>query len=246
MTQHTVLVVGGTGRVGKLTIKALLARGVAVRAIVRSVPADFPTKDANLQVIQASIVELTVAQLAEHLRGCDTMLCTLGHPRNAGSMRTPALLVTDTVKKLCAAAADIKPATPIRLVLLSSHIGPVIDGDAKRPLGERAALCMFNLVMAHFKDAQACADFLSGGTHEGVEYAAVRPANFVEGAAEPYQVLEHRRAEFGMMGSTVTVSMASVAEFLATLVTDDAAFLQWRGKFPVMCDPKTMKGLAGQ
>ncbi|KAJ3365112.1 hypothetical protein GGF32_000292 [Allomyces javanicus] len=246
MTHHTALVVGGTGRVGKLTIKSLLARGVAVRAIVRSVPADFPTNDASLQVIQASITDLTVAHLAEHLRGCDTMLCALGHPRNAGSMRTPALLVTDTVKKLCAAAAEIKPTTPIRLVLLSSHIGPIIDGDAKRSLGERVALYMVNLVMPHFKDAQACAEFLIGSDHEGVEYAAVRPANFVEGPVEPYQTLEQRRSEFGMMGSSVTVSMASVAEFLATLVTDDAAFAQWKGKFPVMCDPKTIKALTGQ
>ncbi|KAJ3372631.1 hypothetical protein GGF31_001651 [Allomyces arbusculus] len=246
MAQRTVLIVGGTGRVGKLTIKTLLAHGVSVRAIVRSVPTDFPTNDANLQVIQALIVDLTITQLAEHLRGCDTMLCTLGHPRNAGSMSTPALLVTDTIKKLCAAAAEIKPATPIRLVLLSSHIGPIIDGDAKRTLGERVALGMFNLVMPHFKDAQACAEYLNGGTHEGVEYAAVRPANFVEGPAEPYQVLEHRRAEFGLMGSSVTVSMTSVATFLAMLVTDDAAFAQWKGKFPVMCDPKTIKALSGQ
>ncbi|KNE62235.1 hypothetical protein AMAG_07474 [Allomyces macrogynus ATCC 38327] len=210
--QVTVLLVGGTGRVGKLALHELLNRGSTVRAIVRSAPKGSPTSNQKLQVIQASITDLTVAQLAEHLRGCDTILSAHSHPRDpAGSMKSPAMLVTDAVKKLCAAAAEVKPATPIILVLLSAHIGSIIDGDAKRSLVERAVLCLFNLVMAHFKDAQACAEYLSGGTHEGVEYAAVRPANFVEGFA-------------GMK-----------------LVTDDAVFAKWKSKFPVMCDPKTTR-----
>jgi uncharacterized protein YbjT (DUF2867 family) len=35
-TQQTVLLVGGTGRTGRRTLKQLLDRGVRVRAIVRS------------------------------------------------------------------------------------------------------------------------------------------------------------------------------------------------------------------
>ena len=35
-TKQTVLVVGGTGRTGRRVVEQLLARGVAVRAIVRS------------------------------------------------------------------------------------------------------------------------------------------------------------------------------------------------------------------
>ncbi|KAJ3372632.1 hypothetical protein GGF31_001652 [Allomyces arbusculus] len=240
--QRAVLLIGGTGRVGKLALHELLNRGTTVRAIVRSAPKDFPTSNPNLQVIQASITDLTVAQLAEHLRGCDTILSALGHPRNpTGSMTSPAMLVTDAVKKLCAAAAEVKPATPIRLVLLSTHIGPVIDGDAKRACGEQFKLSMVNLILPHFKDAMACAEYLRGNEHEAVEYVAVRPANFVEGPAATCDIFEDRRAEFGLMGSGVTVSMASVAAFLATLVTDDAAFEQWKGKWPVMCDPETVK-----
>ncbi|KAJ3365111.1 hypothetical protein GGF32_000291 [Allomyces javanicus] len=248
--QRKVLLLGGTGRVGKPTLHALLARGHAVRAIVRSTPADFPTSNANLTVIQASITDLTAPQLAEHLRGCDTVVVTLGHPRTAAAARaTPAQLVTSTVQKIFAAAAEIQPAAPIRLVHLSSHLGLVVDGDAKRGLGEKILLCTMQAVLPPFKDTLACAEYLRDAAPKGnVEWVAVRPANYAEGveAVGTYEVEESRRGGLGLMGSGVTVPTIVVGEFLATLVTDDEVFAKWKGKWPVMYDPATIKAAGGK
>ncbi|KNE62236.1 hypothetical protein AMAG_07475 [Allomyces macrogynus ATCC 38327] len=238
MTQHTVLLVGGTGRIGKLALNEMLNRGATVRAIVRSTPADFPTSNPNLQVIQASILDLSVAQLAEHLRGCDTMMCTLGHtPNFKGAFMAPYRLVTDATKLLCEAAAELKPATPIRLVMLSS-IGLQVDGDDKRGLGEGAVLGMIGATLPPFKDTIACANYLQKKVGEGkqnpyVEYAAVRPANFVEGPQVPYTPLPSRPAEATLF-SPITMSMANIAHFMAMLATDMDAWATWKGKWPVL------------
>ncbi|KNE62234.1 hypothetical protein AMAG_07473 [Allomyces macrogynus ATCC 38327] len=254
MTQEhphrTVLLLGGTGRVGKPTLHALLARSHAVRAIVRSVPTDFPTSNANLTVIQASITDLTATQLAEHLRGCDTVVVTLGHPRTAAAARaTPGQLVTSTVQKIFAAAAEIKPASPIRLVHLSSHLGLAVVGDAKRGFGEKILLCTMQAILPPFKDTLACAEYLrDAAPKEFVEWVAVRPANYVEGVETvgEFEVEDSRRGELGLMGSGVTVPTVAVGEFLATLVTDDAVFGKWKGKWPVIYDPATIKEAGGK
>ena len=67
-----ILIVGASGATGRLLTEELLDRGHFVRAIVRSpgkLPAAVRNHD-NLSVIQASVLDLSDAELAQHVRGC--------------------------------------------------------------------------------------------------------------------------------------------------------------------------------
>nr|MEE4268197.1 NAD(P)H-binding protein [Candidatus Krumholzibacteria bacterium] len=68
----TALVVGASGATGRLLVQQLLDRGLNVKAIVRSpngVPGIF-TSQGRLAVIQGSVLDLSDADLAEHVAGC--------------------------------------------------------------------------------------------------------------------------------------------------------------------------------
>jgi uncharacterized protein YbjT (DUF2867 family) len=64
-TKQTALLVGGTGRTGRRTLRQLLDRAVSVRAVVRSggkLPPDV-AGNSNLTVIEASLLSLRDEEL---------------------------------------------------------------------------------------------------------------------------------------------------------------------------------------
>lgn len=86
-----VLVLGGTGNVGKLILKQLLERGVQVRAIVRT-PESLPSalsSNPKLTLVKGSLLHMSVDELASHVQGCSVVISTLGHNLNYG--RVPAI-----------------------------------------------------------------------------------------------------------------------------------------------------------
>ncbi len=77
----TTLVVGASGATGRLLVEQLLNRGQIVKVIVRS-PDKLPEvvkNHDNLSVIQASVLELSDAEMTQHVNGCDAMASCLGH-----------------------------------------------------------------------------------------------------------------------------------------------------------------------
>lgn len=142
--QPTVLVLGGTGRTGRLVVEQLLMRGARVRVIVRSA-GRLPSAcaaDPRLDVIEADILSLGDAELRQQVEGCDAVVSCLGHPKNArGILGPPFDLVTRVTERVHAAALALRPASPLRFVLMSSvsvnHPG---GADPRRGLVEGAAL----------------------------------------------------------------------------------------------------------
>jgi putative NADH-flavin reductase len=68
---------------GSLLTEHLLDRGNFVKAIVCSadrLPESVRNHD-NLSVIEASVLDLSDAELNEHVKGCDAVASCLGHPR---------------------------------------------------------------------------------------------------------------------------------------------------------------------
>ena len=106
------LIVGATGATGRLLTEELLNRGQLVKVIVRS-PDKLPTavkNHDNLTVIQASVLDLSDAELAKHTKGCDAVVSCLGHNMTfKGMYGHPRKLVTDATRRLCDA---IKVNTP--------------------------------------------------------------------------------------------------------------------------------------
>jgi uncharacterized protein YbjT (DUF2867 family) len=63
----SILLLGGTGRTGRRVLQQLLARGVSVRAVVRSaerIPAGV-VDDPRLTAVEADLVSLSDAELRE-------------------------------------------------------------------------------------------------------------------------------------------------------------------------------------
>ena len=77
----TILVVGATGATGQCLVAQLLERGHHVKAIVRA-PHKLPDvlrQNNRLTVIEATVLDLSDAEMKEHVQGCDAVASCLGH-----------------------------------------------------------------------------------------------------------------------------------------------------------------------
>lgn len=237
-TQQTVLLVGGTGRTGRRVLQQLLARGVRVRAIVRSggkLPPDVAAS-SNLTVIEASLLSLRDEELQQHLRGCDAVVSCLGHVLSLGGVFGPPRdLVARATTRLCRAIKALRPPAPVKLILMSSVSVHRPGGlDARRGSLERAFLWMLRGVLPPARDNQRAADFLLeeiGPDDAFVEWTVVRPDSLLEGDVSEYALHEGLVNGLFAPGST---NMANVAHFMCELVTNPKAWADWKGKLPVV------------
>jgi putative NADH-flavin reductase len=119
----TTLVVGASGATGRLLVAQLLERGEHVRAIVRSkesIPDKVASND-HLSIIQASVLDISDGEMAEHVRGCDAIASCLGHNLSfKGMFWPPRRLVTDATRRLCNAVKTNEPADPVKFVLMNT------------------------------------------------------------------------------------------------------------------------------
>ena len=100
----TTLVVGASGATGKLLVEQLLDAGQKVKVIVRStgnIPDTWKSNDSIL-IIKATITEISVKEMAEHLTDCHAVASCLGHNLTwKGIYGKPRKLVTNAVRLLC-------------------------------------------------------------------------------------------------------------------------------------------------
>lgn len=239
-TQQTVLLVGGTGRTGRRVLEQLVARGVGVRAIVRSargLPAGI-AGNLGVALIEASLLSLSDQDLLVHLRGCDAVISCLGHtlsPR--GVLGPPHDLVTSATTRLCRALETLRPPSPAKFILMSSVSVHRPGGlDTRRGAFERALLWVLRSVLPPAKDNQRAADFLQeriGPANPFVRWTVVRPDTLLEGPVSAYTLHEGLVSGLFAPGQT---SMANVAHFMCELVTSPETWAAWQGKAPVIVD----------
>lgn len=239
-SERTVLLLGATGRTGGRVLTQLLARGVRVRAIVRSaerLPAGV-ADDARLTATEAELLSLSEVELARLVEGCDAAVSCLGHTLDAqGAFGHPRALVTEAVRRVCRAANKVGPERPLRFVLMSSvSVLRPRRQDAHRGPATRATLSLLRGVLPPARDNQSAADFLldmSAANEGSVEWIAVRPDSLRDGDVSEYDV--HEDLITGLFRPRET-RMANVAHFMCELVTDDRTWERWRGMLPVIVD----------
>jgi hypothetical protein len=234
-----ILLVGATGATGRLLIKELLDRGQSVRVIVRS-PEGLPAplrEHENLSVIQASVLDLSDAELAQHVKGCDALASCLGHNMTLkGLFGQPRKLVTDAARRLCAAVKANAPQKPVKYVLMNTTGNWNRDLDEPMTFGERIVIGLLRLVLPPQVDNEQAADYLRTGIGQNdgmIEWAAVRPDGLIdEDTVTAYDVYPSpiRSAIFDA-GQT---SRINVGHFMADLITEDALWQQWKGQMPVI------------
>ena len=235
----TTLVVGASGATGRLLVAQLLARRQAVRIIVRSLstlPENIKNHD-EVSIIEASVLELSDAEMVQHVKGCDAVASCLGHNMSfKGFYGHPHRLVTDTTRRLCSAIKANKPEMPVKFVLMNT------TGNSNRDLSENISFAqniviwLLRLLLPPHVDNEKAADFLRKeiGQSDGViEWAAVRPDGLIdESEVTEYEI--HLSPIRSAIFDAGTTSRINVAHFMANLITDEDTWVNWKGKMPVI------------
>jgi putative NADH-flavin reductase len=234
-----ILVVGATGATGRLLVKQLLNHGHHVRAVVRDaakLPDELHTNE-HLSVIEASLLDLSDAELARTVEGCRAVASCLGHNMSwKGIYRQPRRLVTDAVRRLCKAVKTNQPATLTRFVLMNTAGNS--NRDIREPISfsQQLVIGPLRLLLPPHVDNEQAADYLRteiGQADETIQWTVVRPDNLTdEDSVTEYSI--YRSPIRSAIFDAGTTSRINVAHFMADLVTDDDIWLMWKGKMPVI------------
>lgn len=235
------LVVGATGATGRLLVRALLERGHAVAAIVRSpdrLPAEL-REHPRLAVTTASLLDLDDAELARHVEGCDAIASCLGHSVSVrGIWGRPRRLVTNAVRRLCAAIHAAPGKRPKRFVLMNTAGNRNRDLPEPLSLAERLVVGLIRLTLPPQSDNEQAAEHLRSRVGQGdpaIEWVVVRPDTLLDrDVVSPYSL--HASPIRSAIFDPGETSRINIADFMARLIADDALWLRWQGRMPVIYD----------
>lgn len=246
-----VLVVGSTGATGKHVVQMLLDRGdTEVVALARSQEKLMGLLGTgqekfikNLVVKEASITEMTDAQIKDLTEGCTAVVSCLGHNLTFKGMFREGLFVSESVQKLTRAMPSGS-----RFVMMGTDAVAYPDGsDPKRTRFERGILRFMRWILPPVKDNELAAAHLFEIKNSWV---AVRPGDLVE--TEDAELLEKSKKDYeiykhtfgGLFGDNSTYR-SQVADFLVDLATMSAkAFKTYNRKMPVIYSRKDDAGKA--
>ena len=234
-----ILVVGANGATGRQLVQHLLERGQEVVAVVRSagsLPENL-RKHENLSVVQASLLDLSDAELAKLVDGCGAVASCLGHNLTLkGIYGHPRRLVTDATRRLCMAIQANQPLSPVRFVLMNTVGNRNRDLDEQLSVGEKIVTGLFRLVLPPQADNERAADYLRtviGQNDVAVEWVAVRPDSLLDEDRVTEYTVHPSPTQSPIFGSGQT-SRINVGHFMADLITDDITWNRWKGQMPVI------------
>lgn len=235
----TILIVGASGATGRLLTEELLNRGQFVKVIVRTpdkLPAALRNHD-NLSVIHASIVELTDAELARHVKGCAAAVSCLGHTMDLkGLYGYPRKLVTDASRRLCDAIKTNAPEKPVKFVLMNTAGNSNRDLNEPIPFAQKFIVGLLRLLLPPHADNEQAADYLRStlGPNNGlIEWVVVRPDSLIDvGQVTAYEL--HPSPTRSAIFDPGKTSRINVGHFMADLITNDDTWQQWQGQMPVI------------
>jgi nucleoside-diphosphate-sugar epimerase len=234
-----ILVVGASGATGRLLTGELLNRGAFVKVIVRS-PEKLPIgirNHQNLSMIHASILDLSKAELTQHVKGCHAVASCLGHNLTLkGLYGHPRKLVTDACRRLCEAIKTNNAGDLIKFVLMNTTANSNHDLNEHLSFTEQSVLSLMRLLLPPQVDNEQAAEYLRceiGNNDTLIEWSAVRPDTLIdEDEVTEYEAYPSpiRSAIFDP-GQT---SRINVGHFMAKLITENDVWQKWKGQMPVI------------
>ncbi len=233
------LVVGATGATGRLLTEELLNRRQNVKVIVRS-PGKLPPavrNHDNLTVIEASVLDLSDAELAQHVKGCDAVASCLGHNMTLkGLFGHPRSLVTEATRRLCEAIRANGPEKPVKFVLMNTTGNRNRDLDEPIPFAQKFVVGLLRLLLPPHRDNEQAADYLRSTVGQNdalIEWTAVRPDSLIdEDEVTGYDV--HPSPIRSAIFDPGQTSRINVGHFMADLITKDDIWQKWQGQMPVI------------
>lgn len=235
----TILVVGASGATGSKLVEQLLMLNHRVKIIVRSpekLPDAWKTND-NLQIITASVLDLSDAEMRQIVRDCDAVTSCLGHNLSwKGIYGQPRKLVTDATRRLCDAIKYNKLQRAVKFVLMNTTGNRNRDLEEPISFAQKCVIGLLRLLLPPHVDNEKAADYLRieiGQNNPYVEWTAVRPDGLInEEMITDYKIYPSptRSAIF----NAGKVSRINVAHFMARLIDDADLWAKWKGQMPVI------------
>ena len=234
----TILVVGASGATGKRLVEELLNRGHNVKAIVRS-PDSLPDtirNNSGLELIIASVLELSDKEMQKHVAACEAVASCLGHNLTfKGLFGKPRRLVTDATRRLCLAIKANNSATSAKFVLMNTVANRNRDLDETIPFGQKLLIGILRLILPPQADNEQAAEYLRtvvGQNDNDIEWVAVRPSGLID--EEQVSDIEAYPSPTRSIVNDGQISRINVAHFMADLITNNDLWDKWRGQMPVI------------
>lgn len=235
----TILVVGASGATGSKLVEHLLIQKHNVKVIVRSpekLPDSWKTND-NLQIISASVLELSDADMRKIVSDCNAVASCLGHNLTfKGVYGKPRRLVTDATKRLCNAITSNNLQTPTKFVLMNTSGNRNRDLEEPISFAQKFVIALLRLVLPPHVDNEKAADYLRtqiGQNNSSIEWVAVRPDDLInEENVSEYEI--HPSPTRSAIFNAGKVSRINVGHFMASLINDSNLWTKWKGQMPVI------------
>ncbi len=237
----TILVVGATGMTGRSLVKQLQGRNHKIRVIVRS-SHKLPTEvleNSNTTVIEASVLDLTDGQIAEHAKHCDAVVSCLGHVVDfKGIFGDPKKLCTDATRRLCNAIENNSPPKPTKFILMNTVGVRNPDLDEKRAWFDRGLLFQLRHTLPPHRDNETAAEHLHRHVTKQkahIEWCSVRPDSLINAEISPYEIIESPTTRLFTGRPT---ARANVAHFMTELIESAELWETWKFRMPVIMNSK--------
>ncbi len=235
----TILVVGASGATGRYLVEQLLIQKHKIKAIVRSpekLPKSWKNND-NLQIISASILELSDREMSEYSRDCQAIVSCLGHNLTwKGIYGQPRKLVTDATRRLCEAIKANKPEQAVRFILMNTTANRNRDLNEPISFAQKCVIALLRLLLPPHVDNEKAADYLRtkiGQNNECIEWTAVRPDGLTnDDEVTDYEI--HPSPTRSAIFNAGKISRINVGHFIANLISDDDLWKKWKGQMPVI------------
>lgn len=235
----TILVVGASGATGSHLVEQLLIQNQKVKAIVRSpekLPDSWKTND-NLQIITASLLDLSDLEMRTIVSDCDAVASCLGHNMTfKGMYGKPRRLVTDATSRLCNAIITNHSSSKTKFVLMNTTGNRNRDLNEPISFAQKCVIGLLRLLLPPHVDNEKAADYLRtqmGQNHNFVEWVAVRPDGLIN-AEEVTSYEIHASPTRSAIFNAGKVSRINVGHFMASLINDDNLWRKWKGQMPVI------------
>lgn len=234
-----ILIVGGSGATGRLLVEELLSREQKVKIIVRSdkVLPESVKSNNNLEIVKASLLDMSEADLQKQVKDVDAIASCLGHNITfKGMFGQPRKLVTDAAKRLCDAVKTNNPTHKVKFVLMNTIANSNRDLDEPSSKKVKMVIGLLRVFLPPHPDNEQAADYLRvkiGQTDDTIEWVAVRPSGLTnEDTVTEYEAYASPLGDGAF--DPGKISRINTGHFIAELITDSNIWKKWKGQMPVL------------